>query len=411
MNPPTSPTIRLLQMAPRLCWPLNTGAKLRNFQLARVLSDQVPITFLGFAHEGEEAQKLTETYQQVVAVPRDNHNSILNIARGAVGTVPLPLRNYTTGAMKRQLQTVLKAESFDVVQFESIHLLGYLPLVRAAETRLPLAILDWHNIESDVLLQYSRRERNSLRRAYAQRTARLMRAAEKHATDVFDAHVVVSETDAERLRQLNPEARVFVIENGVDAAYYAQNADQALRTANRHRIVFVGSMDYHANIDAAVHFARNSWPNVYAQKPELVFTIVGKDPAPAVRALSSIPGIEVTGSVEDVRPYYREAIAAAVPLNVGGGSRLKILEAMAAGVPVVSTRVGAEGLHVRHEENILLTDSDDDFANAIFRLMNDQGLSTRIVSGGHALVNERYDWSRVGGKLLNLYQQLVSERR
>ena len=127
-------------------------------------------------------------------------------------------------------------------------------------------------------------------------------------------------------------------------------------------------MDYHANIEGVTSFARNVWPLLHGKKPELSFTIVGRDPAPAVRELSSIAGVEVTGSVDDVRPYYREALAAVVPLNVGGGSRLKVLEAMAAGVPVVSTARGAEGLAVRNGENILLRESSEEFVNAIISL-------------------------------------------
>src|SRR5207302_2737943 len=178
----------------------------------------------------------------------------------------------------------------------------------------------------------------------------------------------------------------------------------------RKRIVFVGSMDYHANVEGVVKFARHVWPAVQQQEPELVFTIVGKDPAPAVRELSSIKGIEVTGTVADVRPYYREAVAAIVPLNVGGGSRLKILEAMAAGVPVVSTTLGAEGLQVRDGENILIADGEDRLTKAVIDLVNDEKLRTQLVSGAHALVAERYDWGRLGARIFECYQALLSER-
>jgi glycosyltransferase involved in cell wall biosynthesis len=149
---------------------------------------------------------------------------------------------------------------------------------------------------------------------------------------------------------------------------------------------------------------------VHERKPDLVFTIVGRDPAPAVRQLASISGVEVTGSVQNVRPYYREAIAAVVPLKVGGGSRLKILEAMAAGVPVVSTTRGAEGLHVRNGENILLVDATKQLAEPIMNVIDKQELRQRLTAGGRALVSERYDWTRLGAALLERYQRLVSEQ-
>ena len=215
---------------------------------------------------------------------------------------------------------------------------------------------------------------------------------------------MVSEQDAERLRQMNPRASIFVIENGVDVSYYASEP-----SSGKKRIVFVGSMDYHANIDGAINFARNVWPTVRKQKPELVFTIVGRDPSTEVRALSSIDGVEVTGSVDDVRPFYREAIAAVVPLNVGGGSRLKILEAMAAGVPVVSTKLGAEGLDLSDGENVLLTEATGQLAEQLINVIDNQDLRRRLIEGGEKLIRERYDWSMLGAKLLTQYQAMASE--
>ncbi len=305
--------------------------------------------------------------------------------------------------MSKTLAHVLAENDIDVVQVESIHLMNYLPVIRAARSR-PIVVCDWHNIESDLMRQYAEREQGLARKTYARRTARLMNEFEIKALNEFDGHIVVSEQDAERLRQMNPQARILVIENGVDVSYYASE-----QSAGKKRIVFVGSMDYHANIDGAVNFARNIWPVVRKQKPELVFTIVGRDPSPEVRALSSKDGVEVTGSVDDVRPFYREAIAAVVPLNVGGGSRLKILEAMAAGVPVVSTKLGAEGLDSSDGENILLTDGPGQIAEAVIRIIDDRELEKRLIAGGSALVRERYDWSTLGAKLLAQYQAMASE--
>jgi sugar transferase (PEP-CTERM/EpsH1 system associated) len=394
---------RVLQFAPRVCWPLDTGAKLRNHHLARVLSGPARVALLAFSESARSASEL-EIYEEVVTVPRSGGYSFGNVLRGAVGSTPLPLLNYTSEEMKRALARVLDQNEFDLVQVESIHLMNYLPIIRAARSR-PLAVCDWHNVESDLMRQYAESERNVARKAYARRTARLLSKFEERALTEFDAHLTVSEHDAERLRSVNPQARILVIENGVDVAHFANDESTA-----KSRIVFVGSMDYHANIEGATSFARNVWPGLHAKKPELKFTIVGRDPTAAVRELSSINGVDVTGSVEDVRPYYCEAIAAVVPLNVGGGSRLKVLEAMAAGVPVVSTTRGAEGLTVQNGVNILLEDSNQKFVDAILSVADDQELRKRIIAGGRALVSERYDWSTIGATLFDHYQELISER-
>jgi polysaccharide biosynthesis protein PslH len=396
--------MRVLQLAPRVCWPLDTGAKLRNYHLARVLSGDARVSLAAFGDSS--STELRDVYAEIVTVPRGSGYSLGKLLRGAVGRTPLPLLNYTSQEMTDVVSRLFTENEFEVVQVESIHLMNYLRTIRASSKRA-LVICDWHNIESELMQRYSEQEKSAPRRAYARRTARLMKDFEQRALSEFDAHIAVSERDAEALRGVNLSAKVFVIENGVDSSYYASDGSGS---TIRNRIVFVGSMDYHANVEGVVRFARHVWPAVYQQKPELVFTIVGKDPAPGVGDLSSIKGIEVTGSVPDVRPYYREAIAAIVPLNVGGGSRLKILEAMAAGVPVVSTTLGAEGLHVGDGENVLIADGDDRLTKAVIDLVNDEELRARLVSGGHALVAEGYDWAQLGAKLFACYQHLLSER-
>jgi glycosyltransferase involved in cell wall biosynthesis len=170
-------------------------------------------------------------------------------------------------------------------------------------------------------------------------------------------------------------------------------------------------MDYHANVDAVVHFGREIWPSLHERIPELVFTIVGRDPAPEVLKLEAFSGVEVTGTVEDVRPYYHEAIATIVPLNIGGGSRLKILEAMAAGVPVVSTTLGAEGLDVQDDQNILIADTNQGLSNALILLAESAEQRLRLSAAGRALVYERYDWSRPGAALLAIYEGLTARKR
>ena len=290
--------IRVLHFAPRACWPLDTGSKLRIYHLARVLGAQARVALLAFAEPGQNLSELEEVFEKVVTVSRGKGYSFGTVLRGAVGKTPLPLLNYTTEEMKQGLARLLEEHDFDVIQVESFHLMNYLPVIRAVRSR-PLVVCDWHNVESDLMRQYAESERNLVRKAYARRTARLMSEFEERALNEFDAHLTVSEQDAERLRSMNSKARILVIENGVDVANFAN--EEATRKS---RIVFVGSMDYHANIEGVTSFARNVWPLLRGKKPELSFTIVGRDPAPSVRELSSLVGVEVTGSVDDVRPYY-----------------------------------------------------------------------------------------------------------
>ncbi len=429
--------MHVLYFAPRECWPPNTGAKLRNYHLARVLAHGARVTYLAFSDEAArsggggggnlpegEPARWCERY---VVLPQERGYTPLKLARGALGRTPVTVLNYTSRAMAAELERLLAAEDFDVVQVESIHLAAYLPLIRAARSS-PVLVCDWHNIESDLMRQYGGRAPNPLRRAYAHRTASQLRALERRTAREADANVMVSEPDRVRLLALAPGARAHVVENGVDVSYFSDEQMEAAyedwrgrQTAaavpahaadavRRHRVLFVGSMDYHANVDGAVGFARNVWPRVFELLPGALLTIVGRNPTPEVRALAGLPGVEVTGTVDDVRPYYREALASVVPLNVGGGSRLKIYETMAAGVPVVSTQLGAEGVDAREGESIILAETAEEFCRALRDLDGAGRKWQELAAAGRRLVSERYDWAILGEQLAGIHQDLLRER-
>jgi sugar transferase (PEP-CTERM/EpsH1 system associated) len=411
--------MRILYFAPKECWPPDTGAKLRNYYLARELASRASLTYLGFSEDNslssdtgrdisDSLARLETVCERVVIVPRKSGYEPLKIIRGAVGRTPLTTLNYTTRPMARLLAQLLDEKDFDAVQIESLLLAQYLPIIGSARSR-PAILCDWHNIDSDVMLQYSRRAAGAARKMYARLTARRMADLEKRVAQAFDAHAVVSPADRSRLLEIAPGARVFVIDNGVDVNHYSEATPGRQEIARRSRVIFVGSMDYHANVDAVLHFARDIWPEIHSRDPRMVFTIVGRNPADEVHALAQLPGIEVTGTVEDVRPFYRDAVAAVVPLRVGGGSRLKILEAMAASVPVISSRLGAEGIEARAGEHILIADTSDDFCRAIFNIAQDEPLRESLSRAGLRLVREKYDWSAIGARLFDVHLKTVSQ--
>jgi glycosyltransferase involved in cell wall biosynthesis len=426
--------MRVLYFAPKECWPPNTGARLRNYHLARALARGARVTFLAFSDEAEagerggaggDARAPERWCESVVTVPQERGYTPFKLARGALGRTPVTVLNYTSRAMAAELERLLDAHDFDVVQVESIHLAAYLPLVRAARSR-PALVCDWHNIESDLMRQYGRRAANPLRRAYALRTASQLAALERRTAREADANVMVSEPDRERLLAFAPGARAFVVENGVDVGFYSDEQVGAayaawrvrqpgrgvqgnLNERERRRILFVGSMDYHANVDGVVGFARTVWPRVLELLPGTVLTIVGRNPTPEVRALAELSGVEVTGTVDDVRPYYREALASVVPLQVGGGSRLKIYETMAAGVPVVSTRLGAEGAETDGGRALVFAETAEEFCRALAEVAGDAGRWKEMAAAGR-LVAEKFDWAVLGARLEGIHRSLLAER-
>ncbi|WP_437649779.1 glycosyltransferase family 4 protein [Sorangium sp. So ce362] len=350
---------------------------------------------------------IAQITDQVLTLTQERPNSLGKILRGAVGQLPLVVLNYTTDAMRQELARVLDTGQFDAVQVESVHLAGYLPLLRAARNR-PLLLCDWHNIESEVLSRYSQHAPDPLRGLAAFALASQLAGFERKVLEQFDAHLTVSERDRAKLLALRPGLRAFAVDNGVHVDAFPAGAGGS---EPRRRIVFVGSMDYRPNAQAIVAFARDVWPAIHAARPAWRLTVVGRSPGPEVRALGALPGVEVTGTVPDVRPYYADALASVVPLRIGGGSRLKILEALAAGVPVVSTQLGAEGLALRDREHAIITRTVEEIRGALLELDADPALRARLAAAGRALVQSRYDWSVVGDTLARIYEQLAEQRR
>lgn len=400
--------MRVLYFSPRICWPTTSGAHLRDFYFARTLARNAQLTYVGLVNE--EASAAAEQLRQrlepqngtkVYALRRDAGYRLVNIIRGLIGPTPLNVLNYTSDKVIAALDPILNEQSFDVIQIESMHLIAYAQHIRkvAPATRL---ILDWHNIESEILARYAENDSNPLRAFYARRTSMLSRGVEDQLLDLCDAHTVCSEREREVLLKRVPGTRIEVVGNGVDCEFFADNSAQG----ERRDVLFMGKMDYHANIDAAVYFVKTTWPLIHARRPDLRLVIVGAQPPESVRALAS-DSVVVTGTVEDVRPYYHSALTSVVPLRVGGGTRLKVLEAMAAGTPVASTSLGAEGLTVTHGKDILIADTPDAMSDAVAGLQAGSPQWKELATNGRQLVQAKYDWNVVGEILLRLHAEQV----
>lgn len=394
--------MRVLYFSPRDCWPVNTGARLRDFHLARQLATKATLTYIGFVNGPTQHQRLEPlNNSEVVLVGREPGYAPLNLVRGLLGPTPISVLNYTSTAMMGELERLLRNQTFDAIQIEGVHLFAYVQRLRELAPKARI-ISDWHNIESELLARYAENAPNAARRFYARRTTTLLRRLEGRMLELCDAHTVCSERERRILLERAPSARIEVAGNGVDVDFFAQTSDAGVA---RKSVVFVGSMDYHANIDAALYFANETWPLLRARRPELEFVVVGSRPAPEILALRNQPGITVTGTVDDVRPYYHAALAVLVPLRVGSGTRLKVLEAMAAGTPVVSTTLGAEGLAIKDGENIFIADSPAVMAYRVAALQAGSPEWLKIANNARMLVKTRYDWSIIGETLRQLYAE------
>jgi glycosyltransferase involved in cell wall biosynthesis len=256
---------------------------------------------------------------------------------------------------------------------------------------------------------YAQRRREIWRRTPSSKSARIQRWLyvlqykrmldfERDTLARFDAVLAVSEQDRDTFEQLYPGAMrspAVVVPTGVDASYFSPDEHDH----DRPRLVFTGSMDWLPNEDAMTFFCRDVLPLIRARVPGVELTIVGREPTRGVRNLAAQHGVGVTGRVDDVRPFVRDAAVYIVPLRIGGGTRLKIFEAMAMGKAVVSTAVGAEGLPVVHDRHLLIADDPQAFANATVRLLEDSSCRHRLGRAARDLVATRFDWAAVASEL------------
>ena len=339
----------------------------------------------------------------IVSVKKPPTYTAWNLIRGLVGKWPLPVLNYRSQEMAAALETLGRKEKFDVVHFDSLHMASYETLFANSGNPRVLRIYDWHNIESESMRRYTIEVKSAAKRFYANRTVPRLQKLERALLQNAFAHTVCSKREEMELKSRVPGARVATVPNGVDTAFFARpTVDLGWPPKS---IIFVGAMNYYPNVDAALWFTRDVWPRIRSCFPECRLTLVGSDPAPEVLALRGTEGVEVTGTVKDVRPFYHYADIALAPLRMGGGTRLKILEAMAAGVPVISTAVGAEGLAVESGRDVLIADetNPESWIQAILALGESEGHRRELIASGIQLVRDHYDWTVIGKSLCSAY--------
>jgi polysaccharide biosynthesis protein PslH len=395
-----------------LLLPLDKGGKLRTWHLMRQLARRHDITYLSFTeHSQPEADRLgmREVCTRLETVPRTDPAKgtlgfYLQAARYTVDGVPYAVAKYRSAAYRARLEALLAEERYDAIVCDFLP-----PLVNLPE-RLPCpTILFTHNVEAEIWRRHAETATNPVSKILlGQQWSRMLRF-EREALRRFDLVLAVSNADADTFERLYPGAlrsSAHVVQTGVDTQFF-QPLGAPVRPAH---IVFTGSMDWLPNEDGMQWFVRDILPLVRREEPAATLTIIGRSPTPAVKRLAEEPGIEVTGRVEDVRPHVAAGAVYVVPLRIGGGTRLKIFEAMAMAKAVVSTTVGAEGLPVTPGRDVVIADDPARFAGEIVRLVRDTERRQRIEWEARRLVVEKYDWSAVAQDFEEALARLGSAR-
>jgi sugar transferase (PEP-CTERM/EpsH1 system associated) len=404
--------MKILWLNAGLLLPLDKGGKLRTWHLMRHLAGRHEITYLSFSdpsHTHADRVGMREVCARLETVPRvdppkGTARFYADVARYVFDRAPYAVAKYRSKAYRRQLEALLARGRFDALVCD------FLPPAINLPDRLPCpSILFTHNVEAEIWRRHAEHGSDPVRRALlAQQWQRMLRF-ERSTLRRFDLVLAVSDTDRETFERLYPgalRAPIQVVTTGVDTQYFTP-LDAPSRPAH---LVFTGSMDWLPNEDAMLYFVREILPRIRQHEPGVTLAIVGRAPTPAVRRLASEAGIAVTGRVDDVRPHIGAAGVYVVPLRIGGGTRLKIFEAMSMAKAVVSTTIGAEGLPVGHGANIVIADEPAPFAEAVVRLIRAPDTRRRIEAAARQLVVERYDWSAVARDFEEALERLYARR-
>jgi len=390
--------------------PVDTGGKIRSYNILRELAREHSVTFFSFhaAHNNDLHPGLKDVFERVVCVPLalPAPKSVAEMRDYCIrlfSAQPYGITKFCRSTVRRKLQALLKEETYDVILCDFITPAGIIPW----DSPTP-KVLFTHNVEATIWRRHYEVANNPIWKAISWCEWRKMEAAERRYLRLADQVLTVSETDRDAFAAFVDRERLTVISTGVDVNYFQPSQVEESPSS----LVFTGSMDWLPNEDAIFYFAEEILPLIKGRCPQVLLDVVGRNPSSKLQAMAEKEkNIRLTGWVDDIRPYVARAAVCIVPLRIGGGTRLKIFEAMAMAKATVSTTVGAEGLPVNSGENIILADSPADFAAEVVSLLNNPERRIRLGTAARALVEENYSWRKVAESFAATLQDVIRRRR
>lgn len=398
--------MHILFITDNIPFPPISGDRIRVYQLLKRVAQTHRVSIAAPIRNEEEEQSvqvLKKICQHVLTASLPRRSPLAHLPglfQTAFSGRPLELHFLTSKELQRKVKALLESEQIDIVQCEHSRMAHYADLLPAKSGAKTL--LTFHNAAAQQFDTIYRITSSWLPKFRAWLFSRQMRRWEARCVRTFDRCIAVSENDRNLLLQDVPEQRIELVANGVDT----QTCQPLPRPKGVPELILIGLMSYQPYTDSAIYFCETILPLIRKATGEVKVLVVGPNPSLSVKRLNG-NGVTVTGRVPDVTPYYQESCISVVPLRAGGGTRLKILEAMAFGRPVVSTSLGCEGLNVRHEEHLLIADEPQQFADCVLRLLRNDDLYARITNRARALVEAEYDWDVLTAQMLRIYEDLA----
>jgi len=395
--------MKILWVKANKLFPLHSGGNLRSYHIALRLASRNELRFLSYYDGGQDEQYdrlLAQHFPGACAVSTGKSQKlpacVADYLMKQADPAPYAVSRFQSARVLEKVKTLLATGDFDVAVCDFLD-----AAVNFPPSTLPVALFQ-HNVESEIWRRHAETEANPIKRWLYGREFRKMLAYERAAVRRFPLVIAVSDHDKRLMSEWVHNSRITVIPTGVDVSQYRTGGSDRKPTP---LVMFVGAMDWEPNVDAVEFFCRDIWPSVLAKFPQAKFRIVGRNPVRRVQQYANA-SIEVTGRVPAVIDHLREAAVVVVPLRIGGGTRLKIFEAMATGKAVVSTSVGAEGLDVHDGEDIILADEAPAFAEAVCRVLSDDEARKRLEHAAAKLAGS-YDWIAVASRFETALQHVV----
>jgi len=395
--------MRILWLKTEVLHPVDKGGKIRTYNMLKELKREHHVTYLTLddgTASAEDKKNASEYCHELICIPHARREKFTpgfyyELFLNLVSSHAYAIKKYESRAMCREIVERDRQGAFDLLVCDFLA-----PAVNVPSDLTTPAVLFQHNVEAMIWKRHYEVQSNPVKKAYLYGQWQKMRRFEREMCRRFDSVIAVSAEDREQMKDEYGAEAVFDVPTGVDVEFFRPN--NAVKPVPK-SLVFTGSMDWLPNDDAIRYFTREIMPLIKNKVPDVKLIVVGRNPAPALVDLSKEdPSLVITGRVDDVRPYMENAAAYIVPLRIGGGTRLKIFEAMAMEKAVVSTTVGAEGLPLTNGVELLLADEPATFADAVVRVLTDDAYASQLGQRAATVVRENFGWRQVTERFISI---------
>jgi glycosyltransferase involved in cell wall biosynthesis len=398
---------KALMVTSLMPFPAHDGAAVRNWHMFQHLSEKMDVnvfarTISPPSPDVIQAASSPSLHFELNNVDRPSlPRKAISAFRLLFSRYPVQVGGYQFTSQRKALASLLASTHFDLIQIEP-WLSSYWCQIKETGA---VTVVSFHNIESELMFRQAKTEPSIGRRLLKRFDGNRMACIEASLFHESDLSIVTTDREQVLLKARFPDAKIIVAPNGVDC-----EAVQLLPASDSKQVLFVGTLDYGPNIDAVTHFVRDILPILRSRYRDISFQVAGSNPGPRIMHLENEPKVQILGFVPDLRPVYEAASVCVAPLRAGGGSRLKILEAMAYGRPVVSTRLGCEGLLVETGTHLLIADEPEAFANAVGRILDDSKLRRTLAANARRFVQTAHCWKSIVDKVFVEFESAIIAR-